>query len=111
MLINVLIPGKQMRPKARPPKRGDEEVGNKWSSGPGGSCEAVQLTLFPHVHVVHLPVTVLRLADATVGQRIAGVVRVHSEVEVVAWVSHGELEGKTESRCSGCSNVKKLTVQ
>lgn len=70
----------------------------------------MRLTLLPHVHVVHLPVAVLGLADAAVGQRVAGVVGVHSEVEVVAWVSHGELEdrGKTESRCSGCSDVKIL---
>lgn len=98
MLINVLIPRKQMGPEARSPKRGDEEVGNRRSSGPAGSREAVQLTLLPHVHVVHLPVTVLGLADAAVGQRVAGVVGVHSEVEVVAWVSHGELEDKEKQR-------------
>lgn len=67
MLINVLMPGKQMWPEARPPKRGDEEVGNRQRSGPAGRCEAAQLTLLPHVHVVHLPVTVLGLADAAVG--------------------------------------------
>lgn len=58
----------------------------------------VRLTLLPHVHVVHLPVTVLGLADAAVGQRVAGVVRVHSEVEVVAWVSHAELENGEKQR-------------
>lgn len=87
-----------MGPEARPPKRGDEEVGNQRSSGPAGSHEAVRLTLLPHVHVVHLPVAVLGLADAAVGQRVAGVVGVHSEIEVVAWVSHGELEDREKQR-------------
>lgn len=49
-------------------------------------------TLFPHVHVVDLPVSVLRLADATVGKGVAGVIRIHAEVEVVTGVSHGKLD-------------------
>lgn len=50
-------------------------------------------TLLPHVHVVDLPVPVLGLADATVGEGVAGVVGVHAEVEVMAGVRHGELGG------------------
>lgn len=73
-------------------------MGNRRSSGPAGSLEAARLTLLPHVHVVHLPVAVLGLADAAVGQRVAGVVGVHSKVEVVAWVSHGELEDREKQR-------------
>lgn len=96
-----------------PPKRGDEEAGNRRSSGPVGSREAVRLTLLPHVHVVHLPVAVLGLADAAVGQRVAGVVGVHSEVEVVAWVSHGELEDREKQRVGVRvqRRVRNLTVQ
>lgn len=55
-------------------------------------------TFLPHVHVVDLPVAVLWLTDATVGQRVAGVVGVHAEVEVVTGVSHGQL---TETRRTG----------
>lgn len=40
-----------------------------------------------------LAVAVLWLADPAVGQRVAGVVRVHAEVEVVTRVGHGELMG------------------
>jgi len=54
---------------------------------------AARRTLLPHVHVVDLPVAVLGLPDAAVGERVAGVVGVHAEVEVVAGVSHGQLEG------------------
>lgn len=49
-------------------------------------------TLLPHVHVVDLPVSVLRLADAAVGEGVAGVIGIHAEVEVVTGVSHGELK-------------------
>lgn len=48
--------------------------------------------------MVDLPVAVLWLTDATVGQRVAGVVGVHAEVEVVTGVSHGQL---TETRRTG----------
>lgn len=50
-------------------------------------------TLLPHVHVVDFSVPVLGLADATVGEGVAGVVGVHAEVEVMAGVRHGELGG------------------
>lgn len=43
--------------------------------------------------MVDLSVPVLGLADATVGQGVAGVVGVHAKVEVVAGVGHGELGG------------------
>ena len=49
-------------------------------------------TLLPHVHVMDLPVAVLGLADAAVGERVAGMVGIHAEVEVVTGVSHGQLE-------------------
>lgn len=62
--------------------------GRRSCGGGGGSP-----TLLPHVHVVDLPVPVLGLADAAVGQRVAGVVGVHAKVEVMAGVSHGELGG------------------
>lgn len=42
--------------------------------------------------MVDLPVSVLGLADATVGQRVAGMIRIHTKVEVVTGVSHGQLE-------------------
>lgn len=42
--------------------------------------------------MVDFPVPVLRLADATVGEGVAGVIRIHAEVEVVTGVSHGKLE-------------------
>lgn len=38
-------------------------------------------------------VPVLRLADATVGEGVAGVVGVHAKVEVMTGVSHGQLGG------------------
>lgn len=53
-------------------------------------------TLLPHVHVVDLPVPVLRLADATVGEGIASVIWIHAEIEVVAGVSHGKLQEKNK---------------
>lgn len=56
------------------------------------------LTLLPHVHVMDLAVAVLGLADAAVGQRVAGVVRVHAEVEVVTRVGHSELVGGARER-------------
>lgn len=40
---------------------------------------------------MHLPVSILGLPDATVGQGVAGVVGIHAEVEVMTGVSHGEL--------------------
>lgn len=43
--------------------------------------------------MVDLSVPVLGLADATVGEGVAGVVGVHAEVEVMAGVRHGELGG------------------
>lgn len=42
--------------------------------------------------MVDLPVSVLRLADAAVGEGVAGVIGIHAKVEVVTGVSHGELE-------------------
>lgn len=42
--------------------------------------------------MVDFPVPVLRLADATVGEGVAGVIGIHAEVEVVTGVSHGKLE-------------------
>lgn len=51
-------------------------------------------TLLPHVHVVDLPVPVLRLADATVGEGIACVIWIHAKIEVVTGVSHGKLQEK-----------------
>lgn len=59
----------------------------------GRKVAAFILTFFPHVHVVDLPVTIFRLADATVGQRVASVIGIHAKVEVVAGVSHGKLKG------------------
>ena len=55
-------------------------------------------TLLSHVHVVDLPVAVLGLADATVGQGVAGVVWVHAKVEVVAGMGHGQLREKERER-------------
>ena len=49
-------------------------------------------TFLPHVHVVDLPVSILRLTDATVGKGVAGVIRIHPEVEVVTGVCHGQLQ-------------------
>lgn len=37
--------------------------------------------------MVDLPVAIFGLADAAVGQRVAGVVGIHAEVEVMAGVS------------------------
>lgn len=82
MLINVLIPEKQEAESA--------------GSGRGHIAEK-GLTLLPHVHVVDFPVPVLGLADATVGQGVAGVVGVHAKVEVMAGVGHGELGGVSKS--------------
>lgn len=42
--------------------------------------------------MVDLPVPVLRLADAAVGEGVSGVIGIHAEVEVVTGVSHGKLE-------------------
>lgn len=42
--------------------------------------------------MVDLTVSVLGLADAAVGQGVAGVIGIHAEVEVVTGVSHGQLE-------------------
>lgn len=42
--------------------------------------------------MVDFPVSVLGLADAAVGEGVAGVVGIHAKVEVVTGVSHGELE-------------------
>lgn len=39
-----------------------------------------------------LPVPVFGLANTAVGQRVAGVIGIHAEVEVVTGVRHGELE-------------------
>lgn len=78
MLINVLIP--------------EEQEAESDGSGRGHS-EDKWLTLLPHVHVVDFSVPVLGLADAAVGERVAGVVGVHAKVEVVAGVGHGELGG------------------
>lgn len=47
--------------------------------------------------MVDLPVSVLGLADATVGKGVAGMIGIHAEVEVVTGVSHGELEGRKRS--------------
>lgn len=70
-----------------------------------------------------LAVTVLWLADPAVGQRVAGVVRVHAEVEVVTRVGHGELvggarreliEGEREKSVKGakpCETNRKTTKQ
>lgn len=52
-----------------------------------------KLTFFSHVHVVDLPVPIFRLTDATVGQRVASMIRIHAKVEVVAGVSHRKLKG------------------
>lgn len=46
--------------------------------------------------MVDLPVPVFGLADAAVGKRVAGMIRIHAEVEVVAGVSHGQLEERKE---------------
>lgn len=47
--------------------------------------------------MVHLAVSVLGLTDATVGERVSGVVGIHAEVQVVAGVSHSQLkEGEEE---------------
>lgn len=43
--------------------------------------------------MVDFSVPVLGLADATVGEGVAGVVGVHAEVEVMAGVRHGQLGG------------------
>lgn len=42
--------------------------------------------------MVDLPVSILRLTDAAVGKGVAGVIRIHAEVEVVTGVCHGQLE-------------------
>lgn len=42
--------------------------------------------------MVNLPVAVLRLTDAAVGEGVAGVIGVHPEVEMMAGVRHGQLE-------------------
>lgn len=76
MLINVLIP--------------EEEEAESDRNG-RGHVEQKRLTLLPHVHVVDFPVPVLGLADAAVGQGVAGVVGIHAKVEVMAGVGHGEL--------------------
>lgn len=46
--------------------------------------------------MVDLPVPVLGLADAAVGEGVPGVIRIHAEVEVVTGVSHGELKAGRE---------------
>ncbi len=56
-----------------------------------GIDKKVLHTLLPHVHVVNLSVSILRLADAAIGKRVAGMIRIHAEVEVVTGVSHGKL--------------------
>lgn len=42
--------------------------------------------------MVDLPVSVLGLADAAVGEGVACMIGIHAEVEVVTGVGHGELE-------------------
>lgn len=85
MLINVLIPEEQ--------GAGSDRRGR-------GHRQQKRLTLLPHVHVVDLSVPVLGLADAAIGQGVAGVVGVHAKVEVMAGVSHGELGGGVKVRAS-----------
>lgn len=67
----------------------------------------VGLTLLPHVHVMDLAVAVLGLADAAIGQRVACVVRVHAEVEVVTWMGHGKLVGGAGERAEEREREKK----
>lgn len=50
--------------------------------------------------MVDLPVSILGLADATVGQGVSGVIGIHAEVEVVTRVSHGELGERTNEGVS-----------
>lgn len=76
MLINVLIP---------------EKDGAESGDSGRGLIEEKRLTFLPHVHVVDLSVPVLGLADAAVGEGVAGVVGVHAKVEVMAGVGHGKL--------------------
>lgn len=52
-------------------------------------------TFFSHVHVVNLPVSIFGLADATVREGVAGVVRIHTEVEVMTGVRHRQLKEST----------------
>lgn len=42
--------------------------------------------------MVDFPVPVLGLPDAAIREGVAGMIGIHAEVEVVAGVSHGQLE-------------------
>lgn len=64
-------------------------------------------TFLPHVHVVNFSVPVLGLADATVGKGVAGMIRIHAKVEVVTWMSHGQLE----NRMRRLANRNNLTIE
>lgn len=64
------------------------------------SCVCV-CTFFPHVHMVDLPVAIFGLTDATVGQRVTGVIRVHPEVQVMTRVSHGQLRRRRNTGMDG----------
>lgn len=60
--------------------------------------------------MVDLPVAVLGLADAAVGEGIARMVGIHAEVEVVTRVSHGELERERRSDVTLFDHPKKRSL-
>lgn len=92
MLINVLIPGRRKKKSQDGGVRDhSKQSGHLAEEGNKKRGNGVH-TLLPHVHVVDLPVSVLRLTDATVGKGVASVIRIHPEVEVVTGVCHGQLQ-------------------
>lgn len=58
------------------------------------------LTLLPHVHVMHFPVSVLGLPYAAVGQRVTSVIGIHPKVQMMTGVSHCQLSPKRSGRDS-----------
>lgn len=58
---------------------------------------------------MNFPVPILRLPDTTVGKGVAGMIRIHAKVEVVTWMSHGQLENRMR-RLANMSNFAIKTI-
>ena len=49
-------------------------------------------TFFSHVHVMNFSISIFGLPNSTVRQRIPGMIRIHSKIQVMTWVGHGQLK-------------------
>lgn len=66
---------------------------SQWRLNTGQNTKAESKhTFFPHVHVMNFSVSIFGLPNSTVRQRIPGMIRIHSKIQVMARVSHGQLK-------------------